>query len=173
MPAALIRRYYFEIMNEIKIICLGKLKEKYLRDACDEYIKRLGAFCKIQITELNPCRLTDNPNDSQIEAALADECVRIIEKTDKNSYIISLCIEGNQMTSEELSSKLEKISLEGAGNPVFIIGSSHGLSEEIKSKSKIRLSMSKMTFPHQLARVMLLEQLYRAYMISKGRKYHK
>lgn len=160
-------------MNEIKIICLGKLKEKYLRDACDEYIKRLGAFCKISIIELAPYKLPENPNDSQIKKALDDECARITEKLDKNSVIISLCIEGKQFSSEKFSSELEYIFVSGAGNPVFIIGSSHGLSDEIKTKSKLKLSMSEMTFPHQLARVMLLEQIYRAFMISQGRKYHK
>ena len=160
-------------MNEIKIICLGKLKEKYLRDACDEYIKRLGAFCKINIIELSPYKLPENPNDSMIKKALDDECARITEKIDRNSVLISLCIEGRRFSSEQFSSELENIFVSGAGNPVFIIGSSHGLSEEIKKKSKLKLSMSEMTFPHQLARVMLLEQIYRAFMISQGRKYHK
>ncbi len=160
-------------MTEIKIICLGKLKEKYLRDACEEYIKRLGAFCKINIIELEPFRLPENPNEAQINAALEDEASRILAKTDAGSFLIPLCIEGKQFTSEEFSRRLDGIFVLGEGKPVFIIGSSHGLSEEIKKKAGIKLSMSEMTFPHQLARVMLLEQLYRAFMISKGRKYHK
>ncbi len=160
-------------MQEIRIICIGKLKENYLRDACDEYLKRLKAFCRVNIIELNPYRLTEDPNEAQIKNALKDECERIIEKTDKNSHIISLCIEGKKLSSESFSKELDNIFVSGAGTPVFIIGSSHGLSDEIKDKSRLKLSMSEMTFPHQLARVMLLEQIYRAFMISQGRKYHK
>ncbi len=157
----------------ITIICLGKLKENYLRDACAEYSKRLGAFCKLNIVELNPAKLPENPSQAQIDLALEDEAKRIAEKIPKGAACFALCIEGKQYSSEKFSALLEAASVEGGSNAVFIIGSSFGLSENIKQICKYRLSMSEMTFPHQLARVMLLEQLYRAFQISSGGKYHK
>ena len=160
-------------MLNVTIICLGKLKEKYLRDACDEYIKRLSAFCKLNIVELNPEKLSDNPSDKEIENALTAEAKKINEKIPKGSYIYSLCIEGKQISSEELSSEIEAVGVAGTSSVVFIIGSSFGLSDGVKKLSNKKLSMSKMTFPHQLARVMLLEQIYRAVQISAGAKYHK
>ncbi len=160
-------------MLNIDIICVGKLKEDYLRMACAEYEKRLGAFCKLKITELTPARLPDNPNQTQINAALEDEGARIIAKLAPNTAVFAMCIEGKQMPSEKLSAEIEKHAVSGFGNLAFIIGGSHGLSPAVKSKASCRLSMSEMTFPHQLARVMLLEQIYRAFMISSGTKYHK
>ncbi len=160
-------------MLNIDIICVGKLKEDYLRMACAEYEKRLGAFCKLRITELTPARLPDNPNQAQINAALEDEGARIIAKLAPNTSVFAMCIEGRQMPSEKLSAEIEKCAVSGYGSLAFIIGGSHGLSPAVKSKAAYRLSMSEMTFPHQLARVMLLEQIYRAFMISSGTKYHK
>lgn len=160
-------------MLNVTIICLGKLKEKYLRDACDEYIKRLSAFCKLNMVELTPEKLSDNPSDKEIENALTAEAKKITEKIPKGSYIYSLCIEGKQISSEELSTEIENVGVAGTSSIVFIIGSSFGLSAVIKQMSNKKLSMSKMTFPHQLARVMLLEQIYRAVQISAGTKYHK
>lgn len=159
-------------MININLICIGNLKEQYLRDACAEYIKRLGTFCKITVTELSPCKLSDNPSSAEIESALRDEGKRILEKT-SNEYVIAMCIEGKQMSSEDLSEKISDISVNKSGKIDFIIGGSYGLSDEVKSRADFRLSMSKMTFPHQLARVMLLEQIYRQFMISGGGKYHK
>ncbi len=159
-------------MININLICIGKLKEQYLRDACAEYIKRLGTFCKITVTELSPCKLSDNPSSAEIESALRDEGKRILEKT-SNEYVIAMCIEGKQMSSEDLSEKINDISVNKSGKIDFIIGGSYGLSDEVKSRADFRLSMSKMTFPHQLARVMLLEQIYRQFMIGGGGKYHK
>ena len=160
-------------MLNVTIICLGKLKEKYLRDACDEYIKRLSAFCKLNMVELTPEKLSDNPSDKEIENALTAEAKKITEKIPKGSYIYSLCIEVKQISSEELSTEIENVGVAGTSSIVFIIGSSFGLSAVIKQMSNKKLSMSKMTFPHQLARVMLLEQIYRAVQISAGTKYHK
>lgn len=157
----------------ITILALGKLKEDYLRQACAEYEKRLSAFCKLSIEVSEPERLSDNPSDSEIENALKKEGERLLKKIPKNSYVCALCIEGKEITSEELSGQLEKIALEGFGQIVFVIGSSCGLSPEVKSAAHMKLSMSKMTFPHQLARVMLLEQLYRGCSIINNRKYHK
>lgn len=160
-------------MINVKLICLGKLKEPYLRDASAEYVKRLGAGYRFSIEELTPARLPDNPSQAQITAALKAEAQQIKEKIPRGAVVISLCIEGKMLTSELLSAEMEKRASSGEGSFVFIIGSSYGLDPEIKALSDIRLSMSPMTFPHQLARIMLLEQLYRAYQIRLGTKYHK
>ncbi len=157
----------------INIICVGKLKEDYLRAACAEYQKRLGAFCRLNITELTPARLPENPNDSQIASALADEADRILAKISNSDAVFAMCIEGKMLSSEALSAEIDKLGVSGFGSISFIIGGSHGLDERVKNRAKTRLSMSPMTFPHQLARVMLLEQIYRAFMISSGGKYHK
>ncbi len=157
----------------VTLICLGKLKEDYLRAACAEYTKRLGAFCRFQTVELEPARLSDNPSQSQIDAALEDEAKRITAKIPKGAACFAMCIEGKQHSSEKFSKVLQSASVEGGANVVFIIGSSFGLSEKIKQMSRYKLSMSEMTFPHQLARVMLLEQIYRAFQIESGGKYHK
>ncbi len=160
-------------MISINLICMGRLKEQYLRDACAEYIKRLGAFCRIQVTELSPKQLPENPSQAIIQNALEAEGRAILSKISAGSRIYSLCIEGKQLSSEELSHDIENSVGIGTGNLVFIIGSSFGLSCEVKNRSDLKLSMSKMTFPHQLARLMLLEQVYRAFQISVGGKYHK
>lgn len=160
-------------MQNVTVICLGKIKEKYLRDACDEYLKRLKAFCKLNLVELSPCRIAENPSDAEIESALESEAKEIIAKIPNGAKVFAMCIEGKQMPSEKLSQQLSSAAVQGFNNIVFIIGSSHGLSETVKKRADFKLSMSKMTFPHQLARVMLLEQIYRAYQISHGGKYHK
>ena len=160
-------------MLNITIIAIGKLKEQYLRDASAEYQKRLSASCKLNIMELTPEKLSDNPSAKEIENALNNEAKKIIEKIPKGAKVYSMCIEGKQRTSEELSREIDNLALEGASNIVFIIGGSFGLSDEVKKLSAYRLSMSKMTFPHQIARIMLLEQIYRAMQISIGTKYHK
>lgn len=160
-------------MINVTIICIGRLKEKYLRDACDEYIKRLSGLCKLNIVELTAERLSDNPSQKEIENALNTEGRKITEKIPAGSAVYTMCIEGKQRTSEELSREIDSLAVSGTGSITFIIGGSFGLSEQVKKLSSQRLSMSKMTFPHQLARVMLLEQIYRAMQISKGTKYHK
>ena len=160
-------------MINLTVICIGKLKEQYLRDACDEYIMRLSAFCKVNLIELSPERLSDNPSQKEIEAALKNEGRAIIEKIPQGAYVYTMCIEGKQFSSQEFSRQLDEIAVSGKSQAVFVIGGSFGLSDEVKEKSNAKLSMSKMTFPHQLARVMLLEQLYRASQISIGSKYHK
>lgn len=160
-------------MLSITIIAIGKLKEGYLRDASAEYQKRLSSLCKLNIIELPSEKLSDNPSQKEIESALAAEGKRIMEKIPKGSKIYTMCIEGKQRTSEELSREIAKAPLEGSSSIVFIIGGSFGLSDEVKALSKDKLSMSKMTFPHQLARIMLLEQIYRGMQIELGTKYHK
>ncbi|MBO7320212.1 MAG: 23S rRNA (pseudouridine(1915)-N(3))-methyltransferase RlmH [Clostridia bacterium] len=160
-------------MLNITIIAIGKLKEQYLRDASAEYQKRLSASCKLNIVELTPEKLSDNPSAKEIENALNNEAKKIIEKIPKGAKVYSMCIEGKQRTSEELSAEIDSLAVEGVSNIVFIIGGSFGLGDEVKKLSSFRLSMSKMTFPHQIARIMLLEQIYRAMQISIGTKYHK
>lgn len=160
-------------MINVNIICIGKLKEDYLRAACAEYQKRLGAFCKLTVTELSPSKLPESPNDAQITAALNDEAERILSKISANDAVFAMCIEGKELSSEALSAKIDELAVSGFGSICFIIGGSHGLAPQVKQRAKIRLSMSPMTFPHQLARVMLLEQIYRSFMISNGGKYHK
>ncbi len=160
-------------MLNITLICLGRLKEKYLRDACAEYEKRLGAFCRFTVKELSPVALPDNPSEAQISAALTAESKLILSQIPSKSGVIALCIEGVSVSSEEFSARLDKLAVNGTGSIAFIIGSSYGLSDEVKKRAEMKLSMSQMTFPHQLARVMLMEQLYRAFQISNGGKYHK
>ena len=160
-------------MIGITVICEAKLKEKYLRDACDEYAKRLGAYCKLNIVELAPRRLSDNPSETEIENALEAEGREIISKIPNGSAVYAMCIEGRQISSEQLAERISDFSVRGYSNITFIIGSSHGLSDEVKRIADFRLSMSQMTFPHQLARIMLLEQIYRAFCINSGSKYHK
>ena len=159
-------------MLSVNIICIGKIKEKYWTEAIAEYKKRLGAFCKFSIIELDEEKTFSNPNGSQIGAILNAEGKRIINALSKNSYVIPMCIEGKQLSSVELSEKLNDISL-GYSTVDFIIGGSWGLSGEVKDKSNFKLSMSKMTFPHQMARVVLTEQIYRAFEIMNNGKYHK
>lgn len=158
-------------MLTVKLICIGKLKESYLRDAQAEYQKRLGAFCKIEVTELAEYRLPDNPSDAQIEKGLTEEGKAILAKA--SGTLIPMCIEGKMLSSTQLADRIAKIALEGESTLSFIIGGSFGLSDEVKSRGSLKLSMSPMTFPHQLARVMLLEQIYRAFQINVGGKYHK
>ena len=155
----------------INLIVIGKLKEDYLRNACAEYIKRLGRYCTFTLHELNECRLSDNPSEKEIAAALKKEGEQI--RRYAKGFIVPMCIEGKQLSSEELSEKIMDTGVGGESTITFIIGSSYGLDPEIKAMGSLKLSMSKMTFPHQLARVMLLEQIYRSFQIAEGGKYHK
>ena len=157
----------------ITVIALGKLKEKYLTDAISEYGKRISAYGKLQIIELNPVRLSDNPSQTEIDNALSKEAEEIKKKIPNNSYVFSLCIEGKEKSSESFAKAINDAAINGKSNIVFIIGSSFGLSHEIKNLSDFKLSFSPMTFPHQLMRVMLLEQIYRAFQINNNGKYHK
>lgn len=160
-------------MISVTVLALGKLKEPYMRQFCAEYEKRLSAFCKLNLVELTPVRLPDNPSKSEIAAALKKEAVLLRAKIPQGAYVFSMCIEGSQMSSPEFSQKLTSLAISGSSHVVFILGSSFGLDDEIKKLSDCRFSMSEMTFPHQMARVMLLEQLYRAFQIANGGKYHK
>lgn len=160
-------------MQRINIVCFGKLKEAFWRDAVAEYSKRLNAFCKLTITEINEEPLSQKPSDKEIEQALEAEADIAMKYIPERSYVFALCVEGTQMTSEELSAKLDNIGVSGAGDVTFLIGSSYGMSKRLKARADGRISFSKMTFPHQLMRVILTEQIYRAYTISTGKSYHK
>ena len=160
-------------MFGIDLIYLGNEKDKHYNMAADEYIKRLSAFCSFSSKNLKDERLSDNPSDAEIEQALEKEGKQILQNLPERSYKIALCIEGKQISSEELASTLSSLPDKGYSRATFIIGSSCGLSESVKQMCDLRLSMSRMTFPHKLARVMLLEQIYRAFSIIKGAKYHK
>lgn len=158
-------------MLEVKLICVGKLKEKYWQDAVAEYAKRLSAFCRFSIVELNEARVPQNPNEAEIGRALLEEAKAIAAAVGR-SAVYALCIEGRLLSSEKLAGELSAAAVGGVSSVAFLIGSSHGLDASVKALGK-RISMSPMTFPHQLARVMLCEQLYRAFSINAGTKYHK
>ena len=159
-------------MLSVKIITVGTLKESYLRDALAEYSKRLSAFCRLTVVQLKESKLPDSPTDKEIAAALDAEAKAILAEISPRSYKIAMCVEGKQMSSEKFAEKLEGLTSE-TSEVCFIIGSSFGLSDKVKSFSDFKLSVSELTFPHQLLRVMLLESIYRAFSISAGTKYHK
>ena len=160
-------------MLNVTILAVGKIKEKFLSDAIDEYSKRLGRYCRLEIIRVKDDPPPDNPTDKERDIVLKREGERLIEKIPKGAYIIPLCIEGKQKSSEEFAKTMSDIPSGGKSEVVFIIGGSMGLWDRIKDMADIKLSFSKMTFPHQLMCVILLEQLYRAFNISGGGKYHK
>lgn len=159
-------------MLHVRIIAVGKLKERYLAEGCAEYRKRLDAFCRLEWIEIKEERLPDKPSAAQISAALGAEGKRILERA-QASALVALCIEGEMLTSEQLAARLGRFAASGCACVSFAVGSSFGLSEEVKRAAAMALSLSRMTFAHQLARLMLCEQLYRAFSIGAGGKYHK
>ena len=159
-------------MIKITLITLGKLKEKYLRDAQDEYAKRLSRYCKLDVVELTPINLSEKPSQSEIDSALLKEAEMIEKRIPDGSVVTALCVEGKANTSEQFAEFIDKNTNSGK-NMCFIIGSSYGLSNQIKQRADVKLSLSEMTFPHQLFRVMLLEQIYRGFKINEGSTYHK
>ncbi len=159
-------------MAIIKFITVGTLKEPYLRDAVSEYEKRLSGFCKTETVNIKEARLSADPTDGEIKNALAEEAKAILAAIPDRAYKIILCVEGKQFSSEELAAKLDSAFLH-ANEICFVIGSSHGLSDDVKRAGDLRLSVSELTFPHQLMRVILLESVYRCMNILKGTKYHK
>ena len=160
-------------MLKIKIIAHGTLSEKFWRDAREEYLKRLRPFASVSEIELKEYPIPQKARDGDIAAALEAECAKILEEIPQKAVKIAMCIEGKQYSSEALAEMLERESAMGRGEFCFIIGSSHGLSPKIKQMADLRLSMSALTFPHQLARVMLYETIYRSTQIIHGTKYHK
>lgn len=158
---------------KITIITVGKIKEKYLKDAIAEYTKRLSKYCKLEIVEVADEKTPDNASEVLEHAIRAKEAERILKYVKDDAYVITLEIQGKQLTSEELAEKIEKLGIQGTSHIIFIIGGSIGLGEEVLKKSDFALSFSRMTFPHQLMRVILLEQVYRSYRIINGEPYHK
>lgn len=158
---------------KISVIAVGSLKEKFLKDGCNEYLKRLSAFAKVNIVEVGEERCSQNPSDNEIVQVLDKEGKRILAKIPKGAYVVPMCIEGQQLSSEDFSKKIENIALNGNGEIAFVIGGSFGLSDEVKSAGDFKMSFGKLTLPHQLMRVVLLEQIYRAFSISNNSKYHK
>lgn len=160
-------------MFQITLITVGKLKEKFYLAAAAEYEKRLGGFCKFQLLELPECRLPEDPQPSEVAAGLAKEAELIRQKIPKGAWFCVLTPEGQNPSSEEFARKLAQVKLSGRSGACFLIGSSFGMDPSLKTQADFRLSMGKMTFPHHLARIMVLEQLYRAEAIQAGSKYHK
>ena len=160
-------------MQRITLLCVGKLKERFYAEAAAEYAKRLGRYCRLDLVELPEERLPEAPSPAQVGAALAREAEAIRGKLPPSSSLIALCVEGRERSSEELARLLAGWAGQGESRLVFLLGGSHGLHAYIKAPAREKLSMSPMTFPHHLSRVMLLEQIYRAYQINAGTKYHK
>ena len=160
-------------MQKITVLCVGKLKERFYQEAAAEYVKRLGRHCKLDVVELPESRLPDDPSPAEIRHALQAEAAAIREKLPKGGALVAMCIEGKPCSSEELSRRLTDFGVQGKTQITFLIGGSVGLDGSLKQQADWRLSMSPMTFPHHMARIMLLEQIYRAYQIAGGTRYHK
>ncbi|MDY5213459.1 MULTISPECIES: 23S rRNA (pseudouridine(1915)-N(3))-methyltransferase RlmH [Intestinibacter] len=157
----------------INIVCVGKIKEKYLKLGIDEFKKRLSKYCKLEIIELEDEKAPENLSDKEMLMIKEKEGKKILSKIKDNSYVIALAIDGKNLSSEELAETINKLGVRGVSNITFVIGGSLGLSDEVLSRADYKLSFSKMTFPHQLMRLILLEQVYRAYRINNGEPYHK
>ena len=157
----------------INIVCVGKIKEKYLKLGIDEFKKRLSKYCKLEIIELEDEKAPENLSDKEMLMIKEKEGKKILSKIKDNSYVIALAIDGKNLSSEELAETINKLGVRGVSNITFVIGGSLGLSDEVLSRADYKLSFSNMTFPHQLMRLILLEQVYRAYRINNGEPYHK
>ena len=157
----------------INIVCVGKIKEKYLKLGIDEFKKRLSKYCKLEIIELEDEKAPENLSDKEMLMIKEKEGKKILSKIKDNSYVIALAIDGKNLSSEELAETINKLGVRGVSNITFVIGGSLGLSDEVLSRADYKLSFSKMTFPHQLMRLILLEQVYRVYRINNGEPYHK
>lgn len=158
---------------KITILCVGKVKEKFYRDAIEEFSKRLSRYCKLEIIEVADEKTQEEASEIEIRIVKDKEGERLIKNIKEDAYVVCLCIDGKQLDSEELSEKIEQIGIQGKSHVYFIIGGSLGLSDIVVKRADFKLSFSKMTFPHQLMRVILLEQIYRAYRIMNNEPYHK
>lgn len=158
---------------KITVLCVGKVKEKFYRDAIDEFSKRLSRYCKMEIVEVADEKTQEQASDVEIRLVKEKEGERLLKNIKEDAYVITLCIDGKQLDSEELSEKMEKLGVQGVSHIYFIIGGSLGLADEVIKRADFKLSFSKMTFPHQLMRVILLEQIYRGYRIMNNEPYHK
>lgn len=160
-------------MLSVKLICVGKMRERFYIDAFEEYRKRLQGLCRLELAEPQEQRLPDGPSEKEIAAALDREAADILRAVPQSAYVVALCVEGGQISSEDMAGLIA--AREGSGRPrlCFIVGGSYGLAESVKQRADMRLSMSRMTFPHHLARLMLIEQIYRGFKINEGSRYHK
>ena len=160
-------------MLAVKLICVGKMRERFYIDAFAEYQKRLQSLCRLELVEPTEQRLPENPSEAEISAALEKEGQEILRAIPADAYVVALCVEGRQMPSEGMAQLIRERENSGKPKLCFVIGGSFGLAESVKARADRRLSMSQMTFPHHLARVMLIEQLYRGFKINEGSRYHK
>ena len=160
-------------MLAVKFICVGRMREKFYIEAFSEYTKRLQSLCRFEIVEPAEQRLSENPSDKEIKAALGKEAHDIMKAIPGDAYVVAMCVEGRQMPSEGMGELIAARENSGKPRLCFIIGGSFGLADSVKARADMKLSMSKMTFPHHLARVMLIEQLYRGFKINEGSRYHK
>lgn len=158
---------------KITILCVGKVKEKFYRDAIDEFSKRLSRYCKLDIIEVADEKTQEQASNNEIRLVKEREGERLLKNIKEDAYVIALCIDGKQLDSEELSEKVDKLGIQGVSHIYFVIGGSLGLADDVIKRADYKLSFSKMTFPHQLMRVILLEQVYRAYRIMNNEPYHK
>lgn len=157
----------------IRLITVGKIKEKYIQEGIKEYSKRLSRYCSLDIIEIEDEKAPENLSDKEMDIVKQKEGERILAKIPQSSFVIALVIEGKQLSSEDLAEKIDSLMIDGVSDITFLIGGSLGLSNEVISRSNFKLSFSKMTFPHQLMRMILLEQIYRAWRIIKNEPYHK
>lgn len=160
-------------MLSVKLICVGKMKERFFIDAFAEYAKRLGGYCRFECIELAEQKLSDNPSEKEIGAALLKEAAEIGKNIPNDAYLVAMCVEGRQMPSDTMGKLIAERENSGKPKLCFVVGGSFGLDESVKKRADLRLSMSQMTFPHHLARVMLAEQIYRGFKINEGSRYHK
>lgn len=160
-------------MLNVKFICVGKMRERFYLEAFEEYRKRLGAYCRLELLEPQEQRLPERPSLGEISAALEKEAAEILNAIPRDAYVVALCVEGKEVPSEAMAELVEGRENSGKPKLCFVVGGSYGLAETVKKRADLRLSMSKMTFPHHLARIMLAEQLYRGYKIREGSRYHK
>ena len=160
-------------MLNVKFICVGRMRERFYLDAFAEYQKRMSAYCRLELTEPTEQRLPERPSQAEIDAALEKEAAEILRAIPSDAYVVALCVEGRQFPSEYMAQLVEERENSGKPKLCFVVGGSYGLSETVKKRADLRMSMSKMTFPHHLARIMLAEQLYRGYKIREGSRYHK
>ena len=160
-------------MLAVKMICVGKMREKFYIEAFSEYAKRLQSYCKFELCEIAEQRLSENPKSGEINAALSKEAAEILKNLPNDAFTVALCVEGKQLPSEGIAKLIADRENSGKPKLCFIIGGSFGLDDSVKKRTDMKLSMSEMTFPHHLARVMLAEQIYRGFKINEGSRYHK
>lgn len=160
-------------MLAVKMICVGRMREKFYTDAFAEYTKRLRSYCRFELSEPQEQRLSDDPSEKEIAAALEREAQDILKAVPPDAYVAALCVEGKQIPSEGMAELIAQRENSGKPKLCFVIGGSYGLADSVKERADVKISMSKMTFPHHLARVMLAEQLYRGFKINEGSRYHK